>query len=90
MKQLLAAIARCDITPPPGTPIFGYDFERLGHAVTDNLYATVLVLRASETAVCQISLDWLVRDGEETKLLRASIAAATASGESTDSPVCIK
>ncbi len=76
VSALQAGIARRDITPAPGTPLFGYPTERLGHEVADALNATALFLQQGEAQACIISLDWCLIDGEEVEILRKDIAQA--------------
>jgi neutral ceramidase len=75
-SALQAGIARRDITPAPGTPLFGYPTERLGHEVADALNATALFLQSGEVQACIISLDWCLIDAEEVAHLRLKIAKA--------------
>jgi len=77
MNTLCAAIARCDITPPLGTLLFGYPSERRGNVVADGLNATALVLQSGEETAVVIALDWAVLDEEETAAIGAAISDAT-------------
>lgn len=75
--QLQAGIARRDITPTPGTPLFGYPQDRRGHEVADALNATALVLQYGDTTAAIVSLDWCLIDESEVAVLRKEINAAT-------------
>lgn len=75
MNSLEAAIARRDITPPPGTPLFGYRTERLGHVVHDGLNATALILRQGQTVSALVSLDICLIDEDEVALIRSAVTA---------------
>lgn len=75
-SHLRAGIARRDITPAPGTPLFGYPSERLGHEVADALNATALFLQQGAVQACLISLDWCLIDEVEVAALRRDIAQA--------------
>jgi hypothetical protein len=55
---LKAGVARVDITPPPGLPMYGYaDRIRPAIGTLDPLYARVLVLEASERRLALVALD---------------------------------
>jgi neutral ceramidase len=77
MSTLFAAIARRDITPPLGTPLFGYSNERRADEVADPLNATALVLRSGDITAVIVSLDWGQIDEAETAVLRALIHERT-------------
>jgi neutral/alkaline ceramidase-like enzyme len=58
---LKAAVAKVDITPPPGLPMYGY-FERikenkLSTGTLDPLYARVLVMEVGERRLALVTLD---------------------------------
>jgi hypothetical protein len=55
---LRAGVAKADITPPPGLPLYGY-FERtsLSSGTLDPLYARVLVLEVGEKRLALVTLD---------------------------------
>lgn len=57
--QLLAGLARVDITPTTLGPMFGYSNRKCGPAtgVHDPLYAKVLVLQAGENRVAIVTMD---------------------------------
>ena len=74
---LHAGIARRDITPLAGTPLFGYPTKRLGNNVADALNVTALVLQYNVTTAAILSLDWCLIDEAEVALLRSEIHAAT-------------
>ena len=55
---LKAGVARVDITPPPGLPMYGYaDRTQLSTGTLDPLYARVLVLEAGERRWALVTLD---------------------------------
>ena len=55
---IYAGIARTDITPPMGSPMYGYSSRTEGaEGVLDSLTATVLVLKSDEATVALVSLD---------------------------------
>ena len=57
-KELLAGVARVEVTPPTGSPMGGYSArEGPSTGVHDPLYATVLVLKSAELTVAIISCD---------------------------------
>lgn len=53
-----AGVAKVDITPPPGLPMYGY-FSRtqLSTGTLDPLYARVLVLKAGDSCLALVTLD---------------------------------
>lgn len=67
---LLAGLARVDITPPVGQPMGGF-LDRLEvdqgrcHAIHDQLFARVLLLRTAETSVALVSVDLLMFSSEK-------------------------
>ncbi len=77
MSKLHVGIAHCNVTPPPGTPLFGYPVERNGFDVDDDLAATALVLQQGERISALVSIDWCVIDEDEIANIRQAIAAAT-------------
>ena len=61
-KEFRAAVARVDITPPPGVALWGYSSPKCFRAspatgTLDPLYARVLVLDDGERAVALVALD---------------------------------
>jgi hypothetical protein len=77
---LKAGVARVDITPPPGLPMYGY-FARtqLSTGTLDPLWARVLVLEAGERRVALVTLD-LGRTFGPTWMARLREAARKSSG----------
>jgi neutral ceramidase len=78
-----AAVAKADITPPPGLPMYGF-FDRikdnkLSIGTLDPLYARVLVLEVGERRLALVTLD-LGRTFNESELsnLRQRIASSAA------------
>jgi neutral ceramidase len=55
--DLQAAAAAVVITPPIGTPMAGYYYERAAEGVHDDLYAKVIVLSQGQTRAALVSLD---------------------------------
>ncbi len=55
--DLLAGASQIDITPPLGTPMRGYYYERLASHVHDPLYARALVLSEGDQTLVIITLD---------------------------------
>ena len=56
-ENLRVGAAASVITPPAGTPMAGYYFERAAEGVHDDLYAKALVLDQGGTRVALVSLD---------------------------------
>jgi len=58
---LKAAVAKADITPPPGLPMYGFldriKEDRLSTGTLDPLYARVLVLEVGERRLALVTLD---------------------------------
>jgi neutral ceramidase len=55
---LKAGVAKVDITPPPGLPLWGFENRKAPATGTrDPLYARVLVLEAGETRLALVALD---------------------------------
>ena len=53
-----AGVAKTDITPPPGLPLYGYtDRTQLSTGTLDPLYARVLVLQVGEKRLALVTLD---------------------------------
>lgn len=78
MSGFEVGFARRDITPPLGTPLFGYPSERISNAIGDALCATTLVMRDGEQCSALISLDLCVIDEDEVEALRNAIDARVA------------
>lgn len=74
---LRAGIARRDITPPPGTELFGYSTIRHGHNIDDRLAVTALVLQSADTIAALVSLDWCLVDEREVDAVRREVSVAT-------------
>lgn len=56
--NLKAGVARVDITPPTGLPMYGYaDRTQGATGILDPLYARVLVLEAGEKRIAMVTLD---------------------------------
>ena len=56
-ENLRVGAAASVITPPAGTPMAGYYFERAAEGVHDDLYAKALVLEQGGTKAALVSLD---------------------------------
>lgn len=55
---LKAGVARVDVTPPPGLPMYGYmDRTQLSTGTLDPLYARILVIEADGKRLALITLD---------------------------------
>jgi neutral ceramidase len=66
---LQAAVARVDITPPPGFLMDGYpdpDSKRVGTGARDPLYARVLILQSADTRLAVVDLDLVEVLGPES------------------------
>jgi hypothetical protein len=77
MSTLRVGIARRDITPSPGTELFGYPTVRFGHEVADGLNATALVLESGACLACIVSLDLCLIDEDDVAAVRREAEAAT-------------
>lgn len=73
--QLLAGTARADLTPPPGSSMYGYG-ARVGVStgVHDHLWARALVLEQAATRVAVVSLDLGSFSRASTERVRALVA----------------
>lgn len=77
-SQLRVGYARQDITPPVGTPLFGYSGgERVANRVADGLNVSVLALAGEHFSTIILSIDWCLIDEEETEKIRSLITAKT-------------
>jgi hypothetical protein len=76
IPTLRASVARRNITPEIGTPLFGYGNQRLAQTVDDGLNVTVLYLESDDCSSCILSLDWCYIDEIEVANLRALISQA--------------
>src|SRR5262245_52064388 len=56
-EDLKAGAAAVVITPPAGTPMAGYYYERASDGVHDDLFAKALVLEQGKTKAALVSLD---------------------------------
>ncbi|MBQ9860170.1 MAG: hypothetical protein IJO76_05800 [Clostridia bacterium] len=70
-KQFVIGAARRVITPPLGTPLCGYPYERAATSVNDDLKANVIALGYGEATALWISLDVISVDN----VLRDDICA---------------
>jgi hypothetical protein len=73
-SNLRAAVAKVDITPPPGTPISGHVRDYDG--VRTRLYASVLLLDDGATKVAMVTIDLSGSGGEVTDGFRWAVAEA--------------
>lgn len=55
-STLKAGVAKVDITPPPGLPLWGYEL-RAATGTLDPLYARVVILEVGEKRVALVALD---------------------------------
>jgi neutral ceramidase len=74
-SNLRAAVAKVDITPPPGTKVVGHVREIEG--VRDRLHAVVLLLDDGTAKAAVVTLDLLYCRPNMTSQLRAAVNAAT-------------
>lgn len=75
---LYVGFGRTEITPPLGTPLFGYSGGvRAAGEVADGLNATALFLRSGDVSAVLVSLDWGLVDEDETTQIRALVSAKT-------------
>src|SRR4051794_35460061 len=65
------------ITPPVGTPMAGYYFERAAEGVHDDLFARALVLERGETKAALVSLDLISTPLGIVEAARKEIERAT-------------
>jgi neutral ceramidase len=71
--SLKAGVAKVDITPPIGLPMWGYDL-RMSTGTLDPLYARVLVLESGEKSLAIVALDLGRCFGQtSTNLLRTKV-----------------
>lgn len=75
--MLKAGFARVDITPPLGTPIAGYFYERFTKGVLDPLELNALALSDGETTAVVIACDIIGIKSRIATILREKIAART-------------
>lgn len=73
VAQMRAGIGKTDITPPLGTPMAGYFYERLSTNVHDPLYAKALVLESGEQKMVLVTVDNVAISSECTDNARAKI-----------------
>ena len=71
--QMKAGTGKTDITPPLGTPMAGYFYERLATNVHDPLYAKALVLENGEQKMVLVTVDNVAISSECTANARAKI-----------------
>ena len=76
MSALKIGIARRDITPAPGTLLFGYSEPR-GGEVEDALAATALALQSGATTAVLVSLDVAMIDETELRAIREAVHQKT-------------
>jgi len=57
MSELLAGVARANITPPVGIPMVGFAGRGPAEGVHDDLFATVLALKSEDKAAIVVALD---------------------------------
>lgn len=78
-SNLRAAVAKVDITPPPGTKVVGHVREVV--EVRDRLHAVVLLLDDGTTRAAIVTLDLLSCPVEMARQLRAAVRDATGTPE---------
>ncbi len=78
--DLKAGVAKVDITPPPGLPMWGYfDRRKPSEGTLDPLYARILVLETDQTRFALVTLD-LGRPFGPSSIDRIREAAQKSSG----------
>jgi hypothetical protein len=75
--MIQAGFARLDITPPLGTPISGYFYERLAEGVRDPLQLNALAYGNGTQSALIIACDVVAITQEYAELIRTRIAART-------------
>ena len=75
--MLKAGFARLDITPPFGTPIAGYFYERFTKGVLDPLELNALAVSDGESTAVVIACDIIGIKSRIATILREKIAART-------------
>src|SRR5262245_21385328 len=75
-SNLRGAVARVDITPPPGTKVVGH--VRKVEGVRDPLHAVALLLDDGSTKAAIVTLDLLHCTAGMARQLRGAVAAAAA------------
>jgi len=75
--EALVGAAAVEITPPPGTPMAGYYYERPATGVHDDLYAKALVIESAGTTAALVSLDLLTTTRWVVDEARRQIERAT-------------
>ena len=76
-EDLRVGAAAVVITPPVGTPMAGYYFERAAEGVHDDLFAKALVLEQGETKAALVSLDLISTPFGMVEAAREEIERAT-------------
>ena len=75
---LRAGVARRDITPPLGVPLFGYpNPQRVAESVRDGLNVTVLVLEQDQVRAAIVSCDLCLPDDDTVAQIRAGVSQKT-------------
>jgi hypothetical protein len=79
VRQLLAGVGRCDITPAPGTPQGGWGAQthQRGSGADMPFYATALVVSDGEEPAAIVDVDAIGFDREWTDRILDAIAALT-------------
>jgi neutral ceramidase len=75
-SNLRAAVAKVDITPPPGTKVVGH--VRPVDGVRDRLHAAALLLDDGATRAAVVTFDLVDCPAEMTRQVREAVAAAAA------------
>lgn len=76
MSNLQVGFARLDITPPLGTPVEGYFFDRRTAGVLDPLYVNAVAVRDGEQTALVMSCDLICLPSSTVREWTAQIAAA--------------
>lgn len=75
--ELRVGAAREVITPPPGTPMAGYYFERAAEGVHDDLYAKAIVIESGDKRAALVALDVITTTRDLVADARRAIEEAT-------------
>lgn len=77
LKQFLIGAARRIITPPLGTPLAGYPYERIAKAVNDDLTVNAVAMGAGKPTAVLVSIDVAVVADELVDEISTKISEQT-------------
>lgn len=86
MRNFQVGMKKTDITPPLGTLLYGYPFERNAEDVMDRLCVGALAIRQDEKLLVLINAEVCLIDGETQKTIRQKVAKEV--GIAPDSVLC--